>query len=255
MTPGFVRCFVIVSVVGISLVTVTPADEHSIWNGKIVQYGKMREAIGQQQDQGRVRLNYLTAHPHFYGVAALAGLQGEVTIRDGKVTTTRVASAGRLTVESESLDLEATLLVGSYVPSWTTHSVNAPVAPAEFDTHIMTLARKCGLIVSQPFPFLIEGEFSDVSLHVIHGACPLHARLHKRALPPELQPYEADLKRLTGAVVGIYAVDAVGDITHPATSTHMHLLFVDPQSGENVTGHVEQLGLLQNCVVRLPRVK
>jgi hypothetical protein len=46
--------------------SVTAADEE-IWDGTVVQYGKMHEAIGQQQHQGRVQFKQLVARPHFYG--------------------------------------------------------------------------------------------------------------------------------------------------------------------------------------------
>lgn len=62
-----------------------------LWDDRIVQYGTMHEAIGQQRHQGRVQLTKLIETPHIFGVAALARLGGEVTIVDGSVTMTRAA--------------------------------------------------------------------------------------------------------------------------------------------------------------------
>jgi hypothetical protein len=65
-----------------------------VWDGTLVQYGSMHEAIGKQEDQGRVRLSEVLARPHFFGVAALAKLAGEVTIQDSVATVTRVGHRG-----------------------------------------------------------------------------------------------------------------------------------------------------------------
>ena len=232
------------------------AAEPQQWDGTIVQYGNMHEAIGQQQHQGRVQLKQLVEQPHFYGVAALAQLQGEAAIVDGQVTVTCVDAHGQLApAEPAQLDASATLLVGAYVPSWNEHKVAQAVSPDDFDKFVADAATKAGLKASEPFVFTMAGEFSRVRLHVINGACPMHARLKKIELPKDKQPFEAELDKVQGTVVGIFAKDAVGNITHPATSTHMHLVFQDAKSGKLVTGHVEQLGLPAGAILRLPTTK
>lgn len=144
-------------------------------------------------------------------------------------------------------------LIGAYVPSWTARTVTADVAPDAFDRQIADAAAQAGVDTSAPFVFTVEGHFSDLRLHVINGACPMHARLRRMEIPKDRQPVEVEHDQVRGTVVGVFATDAVGRITHPDTSTHVHLLFKDPASGETVTGHVEQLGLLAGAVVRVPR--
>jgi alpha-acetolactate decarboxylase len=230
------------------------ADDAETWDGKLVQYGKMHDAVGRQQHQGRVQLRKLVERPHFFGVAALEGLDGEITICDGKVTLTRVDANGQLE-PSEAPDLteKATLLIGAYVPSWTEHRAAGDVDPDDLDRYIAELAAEDCIDVSKPFVFTAEGEFSNLRLHVIHGACPLHARLRKIELPKERQPYELEAEKVRGTLVGVFAKDAVGNITHPDTSTHIHLVYQDGATGTMVTGHVEQIGLIEGAVVRLPK--
>jgi alpha-acetolactate decarboxylase len=216
----------------------------------------MHEAIGQQQHQGRVPLRNLVERPHFYGVGALAQLEGEATIFDGKVAVTRVGANGQpAAAESAPLDASATLLVGAYVPAWMEHKSVQSVSPDEFDKYLANLATNSGLNASEPFVFTVEGEFSTVRVHVINGACPLHARLRKIDVPKDKQPFEAEYDKVRGRVVGVFAQDAVGSITHPATSTHMHLLFQDAKTGKTITGHVERLGFVEGAIVRLPKTK
>jgi len=219
----------------------------------IVQFGKMHEAIGQQKHEGRVRLGEFVKRPHFFAVAALAGLQGEVTIFDGAVTVTTVDQRGRMQPDQGAAgEKQATLLAGAYVDRWRQQTVPKDVAAAAFDDYIAELAAKAGRNLEEPFVFTAEGEFTDVRLHVINGACPVHARLKKIQLPPELRPFEREMAGVRGKLVGVFAKDAVGDLTHPATSTHVHLLYEDPDTGKLVTAHLEQLGMKQGSVVRLP---
>jgi len=233
----------------------TAADAET-WDGNIVQHGKMHEAIGQQQHQGRVQLSKLVERPHFYGVAALTKLQGEATILDGKVIVTRVDAEGQLEpTEAAQPDEAATLLVGAYVPSWTDYKTTNTVGPDEFDKYLVNAATKAGINTTKPFVFTVEAEFSKVRFHVINGACPLHARLKKIELPKDKRAFEAEFEKVHGTVVGIFAKDAVGNITHPATSTHMHLIYKDAKTGKQVTGHIEQLGMLAGAVLRLPGTK
>jgi alpha-acetolactate decarboxylase len=242
----------LIGIVGTFKMVATAAET---WDGKLVQFGKMHEAIGMQQHQGRVQLEKLVQRPHFYGVAALEKLEGEATIVDGKITVTRVDGQGRVKPSEAAAGDQATLLAGAYVPSWTERPVPAKVEPASLDQTIAELAKEAGINVSTPFVFVVEGEFSQLRLHIINGACPMHARLKKIELPKERQPAEVELEKVRGTLVGIFAKDAVGNITHPATSTHLHLVFKDTASGKTITGHVEQIGMLEGAVVRLPSIK
>jgi hypothetical protein len=106
--------------------------------------------------------------------------------------------------------------------------------------------------LEEPFFFTLEGEFTDVRLHVINGACPVHARMKKIDLPAQSQPFESEQQKMRGRVVGVFAENAVGSLTHPATSTHAHILFEDPNSGKTVTAHLEQVGIGKGATLRLP---
>jgi len=232
------------------------AELAALWDGKLVQYGSMHETIGQQQHEGRVSLREVAQRPRFYGVGALEGLQGEVTFLGGVPTATGVDSdSGLLPIDAAAEDLAATLLVGAYVPHWTEYTVEESVGPEGFDKYIAKMAEQAGIDTTKPFVFAIDGIFMDIRLHVINGACPLHARLNKAEIPDEKTPYELEQAEIFGAIVGVYASDAVGKLTHPDTATHNHLLFFDADSGAPVTGHLEKVGISAASVLYLPTVK
>lgn len=233
---------------------VVHAEEADMQMGSVVQFGSMHEAIGQQQHQGRVRFSDLLKRPNFYGVAALEGLRGEATVFNGQITVTAVDDQGRLSpVADAAAEMRATLLVGAYVDSWSEYPVPEDVAPKGFDAFVAKMANKAGLDLSKPFVFTVDGPVRSARLHVINGACPIHARIKQVELSKDVRPFELELPAARGTIVGVFAKDAVGKLTHPATSTHVHLLFTDPASKARVTGHVEQIGVGKGAVLRLPK--
>jgi hypothetical protein len=216
-----------------------------------VSFGGMHEAVGQRHDYGRVALAEITALPHFYGVGALEGLEGEVTITDSAPVVTGVAADGRLQVVDPA-DKKATILAGQSVEAWQAVHLDQAIPPDRFDTVITNAVAQADLDTTGPLMFLVEGELTDVRLHVLNGACPVHARMKKIDLPPSEQAYELEAKTLAGTLIGVYATDSVGKLTHPATSTHVHIIYVDPMTGKQVTAHLEQVGLAAGAVLKLP---
>lgn len=220
---------------------------------EMIQHGKMHEVIGQQQHQGRVVFADLLKRPGFCGVAAVEGLRGEATILDGKLTITTVDAEGKLKPTDNATDTKAAMLIGAYVNHWAATKLQKETSADDLDKTIQSVAESSGLDPKRAFPFVIEGEFTDVRLHVINGACPIRARMKVTAIPAEIKPFESTLKAVSGTLVGVFAKDAVGNVTHPGTMVHVHLIYTDPQSGRQVTGHVESVGLAPGVTLKLPR--
>jgi alpha-acetolactate decarboxylase len=218
---------------------------------RLVQIGAMHETIGKRQHQARVDVAEIAGRPHFYGVGALEGLKGEITILDSLAFVTRVTPEGAPQAGSPA-DAKATLIVGQSIERWTRHTMTEAVSHDRFDETIGARAVGAGVETADPFVFVIEGAFTEVRLHVINGACPIHARINKLEIPEGERPFELDVENVSGTLVGIYAADAVGRLTHPATKTHTHLIYTDPATGERVTGHVERVGLSKGATLKLP---
>jgi hypothetical protein len=226
--------------------------KHPQVSTEFVRYGGMHETVGQKQHHSRVALAEIVERPHFYGIGALAGLQGEITIQDSVATVTSVAPDGRPQTR-RGADMQATLLVGKSIEDWASRTLGDAVWHAQFDAAIAAAAAEVGLDVAIPFMFVIEGEFTDLRLHVINGACPVHARMKNLTLDHSQRPFELEAERLTGTLVGVYAADAVGKLTHPATSTHVHVVYVDHETEQRITGHLERVGLAAGAVLKLPK--
>lgn len=222
---------------------------------EIETYGSMHETIGQQQHQGRVKLVDVTRKPHFYAVGALEQLRGEISIFDGEPIVTSVGQDGKLqSRDADAERLQATLLVGGSVAEWKEVRLNEDVAGDDFDQFICNEAEKLGVDTRRPFLFLMSGEFRKVHLHVINGACPVHARLRNKSIAETQKPFEEKMEQVSGKLIGVFARNAVGKLTHPATSVHAHLVF-EGQGGWLLTGHLEQVSVGRGTTLLFPMTR
>lgn len=212
---------------------------------KIEQYGSMHEAIGRQQHHARVNIEQLTQKKGFTAVGALEELNGEVTILDGEAIVTGVNNQGE--PSSIPKDLKATLLVGAKVNFWKEVEIPNEMSRKEFETWL------AGQTLTSPSMFKLQGKIKNIRLHVLNGACPVHARMNKLKLSPEKTPYEGNFKELSATLVGVYAKDAVGKLTHPDTNIHTHIVYKSKR-GEDLTGHLEDFSLGKNTKIFLPHL-
>ncbi|TGN99843.1 hypothetical protein PN36_33010 [Candidatus Thiomargarita nelsonii] len=216
----------------------------------LIQIGEMHKVIGKKQHHGRVELAEIVNKPHFYGVGALEAIRGEITVLNSVAIITGVTQDGR--PQPMDSDAKATMIVGQSVSEWMDITMTEEVSHEQFDRTLKAMATSKGIDVSKPFIFVIEGEFNDVRLHVINGVCPIRARMMKLDTHKGNKPFELEVKTVNGTLVGVYAADSVGKLTHPATSTHTHLIYMDGKTGERVTGHIEQVGLAKEAILKLP---
>jgi len=219
---------------------------------EIVQFGKMREALAEGKSQARVTLSELTQKPHFYGVGAMEGLSGEVAVIDGEIIATQAKSPQEFSDKADTKSTKATYFVGDYVPKWQTIKTNKAMTMKEIETFIADTAAQKGIPTQEPFMFKIEGKAETADTHVIRGACPMHARMKKIELPESQKPFEAKLKAENVVIVGVFAKDRVGDLTHPATDIHAHIIFTDSAKRKR-NGHAEDFVLAKGSLVSIPQ--
>jgi acetolactate decarboxylase len=212
--------------------------------GTVRAWGSLREALRDGDTRARVKLSALDGQ-HLFAVGAVKDLDGEITIVDGVCHASHVRD-GRIRTERSS-QVEATILFAARVPRWKTIAVTEDVAPAGFDAFIARHARNLGIDIAEPFPFLVEGELTQVDVHVLAGECPIRARMlgSEMKSPPLRKTYE----RVRGLLVGIHASHGTGTITHHGSATHVHAVLAD---GEGLTGHCDAVGIAAGAVLRLP---
>lgn len=220
----------------------------------VQQHGLMHDVLsrGSAEARPQIALNDVLKRPGALAVGALPGLEGEITIVDGRAWVARPEKMGLHIEGPLSTSTEkAALLTVAYVDGWREIRTDQALAGDALEQYVREQARRQGLDPSQPFPFVIKGEATDLQLHVIHGACPMKPGA---PLTAEQQPWRYAAGRPTPVtIVGFYARDSVGKLTHPGTSIHAHaLLRVDNQM---VTGHMERLAVASGSTLKLPVVR
>lgn len=222
-------------------------ERMAAWPGELEQWGTLREALRDGQVQGRVRIGD-AARAGLYGVGALEGLRGEVTIFDGEIWISEGSAEKAVTTRAMVSDEQATVLFAAEVAEWQKFPVEVDVDPSVFDAFLAEQAQLAGIDSAQPFPFVIEGGFEHLKLHVVAGQCPIRARM--MAEDPKFPPFEMHAEEIAGRLVGIYSPGSGGVVCHVGSDTHVHALL----EGQNaLTGHVESVGLAAGAVLRLPR--
>lgn len=210
----------------------------------------MREVLREGKVHRRIALADAVSQPHAYGVGALEQLGGEITILDGEVWIGRV-EGGELHVSGPKPPpppgAGAALLVLTHVDKWTQATLPA-AADSSMESAVERLARQQGVDTARPFPFVIEGKLTELTMHVVNGACPMSGGSSE--VGPQA-PWRFTLKRPEqGRIIGFFAPGSEGQITHHGTSVHAHALL--EVGGRRLTGHVESMALATGAIVRVP---
>jgi alpha-acetolactate decarboxylase len=224
-----------------------PSDSPG-WDGKVQQWGTLREVMHGEIMDGQVRLSDVTGKSHVFGIGAPDKLQGEILIADSVAWVAKVQDGNRIVTQRSSPEDSAVLLAISQVPRWTGVTVDQDVSVEEFDDFIQKTINQTGLDKLETIPFVIEGQFSSLNLHVLNGQCPFaEVGVKLEGAGP---PHRTMLNDVQGLLVGFYAENGAGRITHHSTRTHVHALV---GTGDNrVAGHVDTVALKAGTVIRVP---
>jgi len=214
-----------------------PAPELKVW-------GSLRELMHEGRTESRVAIASVIATPHVYAVGAVAGMRGEITVVD---STAWLAlgdrAAGRAAVGAA--DEGAALLVASSVASWSRAPIGEDIPFADLDQRIESLARAAGIDVDQAFPFLIEGELTDVQWHVLKGPPSSPATPHDHAD----NAVRGEQATMTGTLVGFFSRHHQGVFTHMGRNVHAHV--VSPTAA--IAAHADQVSVRASSILALPR--
>ena len=205
----------------------------------IQTWGTMREVLREGKSEERITLTKLPSE-HTIAIGALAGLAGEITVLNGVVHVATFDN-GELNSGPSQNGARATLLVMAEVPAWREQDLPALADFSSVEQAVRTAALKAGIDVTQPFPFVVEGLAADLSLHVIAGACPI-------ATPDGSSPGRFSDQERTVTLVGFYAENQEGRMTHHNRSSHVHVIV----EGADISGHLEEVSFAAGARLRLP---
>ena len=91
------------------------------------------------------------------------------------------------------------------------------------------------------FTFRIEGRAKRLELHVLDHSCPI-------AAPEGPEPWRYSGEDVPVQLIGFYAENSGGQLTHHGQTTHIHALL--PETG--LSGHVDAVALADGARLFLP---
>ena len=207
------------------------------------QYGGMRDALRMGNTQSRVTFKEISSKPHAFAVGALTELEGEITILDGKilVATTPDGAIASSTLGSD--EQSATFLTVAYVDNWTRDSIPPDM---DFETAVETVAKRNGVNVDEPFPFYVSAHTNSFDLHVINGFCPVASP----DLPNKDQPWRLHGAETDMLIVGFFAKEQEGVMTHHGSNIHMHGIVTSGK--EPISGHLDKVDIAAGSSIFVP---
>ena len=211
-------------------------------------YGNFKKMVHTSDTSGKVDLASVPRSAGTYGVGALADLTGEILIWDGEVLATSGESVSGAT-QPPGIGDQAALLVTVQVKGWNETLVIHDLTQQEFEQFVINTAHSKGIDINKPFPFIVLGEVTDYTWHVVtgkakrHGGGAQHGQGH------------ATNRTFTGAktrgkLVGFYsAEDQEGVISHPGERFHVH--YAD--NNLKTSGHLDNFGIVKGAKLLLPK--
>lgn len=189
-------------------------------------YGKLHEIMMGQQLQGRIALANLKVNDRLYGIGAVEGLDGEITISAGRLYMTQIRDGKMVT--SEAYEGQAALLGIDYVKDW-----QQPILISA--ANMEELSKKIGQsnYSDNVSVFTLAGIFDEVTYHVINGpgASSADHEAYKAAGITKTD------KNVSGIIIGFYSTELGGELMHRGSNVHMHFI----PSNERITGHVDAI--------------
>jgi len=218
----------------------TPTEEPLL---TLEGWGTMREVLREGHTFRRVNLQAV-ARENTWGIGSLEGLGGEVTVLNGDVSLAVIEDGALLQRPLDPQD-RATLLVLATVNQWRERELPEVRSLGDLEVVLEKAVREAGFDPDEmPVPIRIEGDFENLTLHVLDHSCPI---ANPNGPPPLLWKGE----HTTGRIVGIFAHGQQGLLTHHGQTMHLHGV-AQTADGLQVSGHVDELTLGSGVRLYLP---
>lgn len=215
-------------------------------NVYIQNYGHYKKMMHMKKTKGVIKLQKAIPTVNSYAVGAIQQGIGEITVIDGKVWLDYGKDGIGNSLNTIPSDEQAVLLATSQVKKWQNVKIKKALPKEELFKAILEKAKEYGLNVNAPFPFLLEGSFNTLIIHVINGQDP-EFKGHGGSAKLFRQIKE-ERKNQKATVVGFYSASNQGVYTHPGESWHLHAVI----RNENIGAHVDGVSTNENIILKLP---
>jgi acetolactate decarboxylase len=211
-------------------------------------YGNFKKMIQDNEAGGVVELDRALSCPHIYALGVVKNAEGEITVLDGDAWVNYGKDGINKTTGQIRKGEKAALLLTACVEKWQTIVIPADMPENELHAFVVEQARKSGLNVKAPFPFLIEGKIKKVVWEVLDGFDTDMARRSNQMFLRKLVGYRDEAPAV---LLGFYPAEMQNEFNYPGELWHIHLLFKD----DNNMGHVNAFSVVKGSRLGLPASK
>lgn len=213
---------------------------------EVVSYGSYREMIQQRKTDGVVELQAAIPATNSYAVGAVEHGTGEITVLDGNLYLDYGEDGLGKSVHTIPQGEQAVLLAVSQVEKWQSFTIESALDQEDLFVEILGLAMDAEFDIDKPFPFLLEGNFSKLQIHVINKHNPAFTGHGGKVKFYHQHREQRNNQQAT--IIGFYSALGQGVYTHPGESWHLHAVIKD----ENVGAHVDGISNNANITLKLP---
>lgn len=195
----------------------------------VTHYGAMRDIMHKGDISTKVKIDTLD-QVNLYGLGAVAQMQGEITVINGRTFVSKVDDS--LAIQGSSENVKAALFVLSQIDQWDTLKVEGG---DDLELLIASTLKERSTVI--PTPFMVIGEPQMVSYHIINLDPNSKDKSDHKA-----GAFTDTIKNRALTLLGFYADDAQGIYTHHDSGMHVHFM----EESSFLTGHVDDVVLGNN---------
>jgi hypothetical protein len=141
------------------------------------------------------------------------------------------------------------LLVAAQIKGWNETRVIHDLTQQEFEQFVINTAHSKGIDINKPFPFIVLGEVTDYTWHVVTGKAKRHGGSAQHGQGHATNRTFSGAKT-RGKLFGFYsAEEQQGVITHPGERFHVHYADNDLKT----SGHLDNFGIAKGAKLLLPK--
>ncbi len=232
------------------------APLHTTKAGLVEYAGAQKTIFETGKAEQTVSIATMTACPGASGVGAVAGLDGEITVYQGRPYITKIRGDNFKVLEGQ--DQGAVFAVWTCQSKWREETIPSDVKGyVELQDYVKARAAAAGIDIGKPFAFQLSGTPAELKWHVnldLSEGRPITSEIYAKSKANFV------LKNQAVDIVGFYSENhpgvfisalapAIKKDSQQKNAIHIHLVTKDGSAA----GHIDNLTLAPGMTLRLPQ--
>lgn len=213
----------------ISIVLLTSCFDKKPYDVKTA--GKAMDVMKGTSLENNISLDTILK-PGMYGLGPYDNLQGEITLYNGIPFVSTVEN-GKVKMRIDS-NAKAPFFVYSHLNYRKVKETVRWKRVEDIEHSVRRIKQYYNIPEDDAFPFIIEGEFAKIKLHIIMRDTDEASHSHEAHQKAKVS---FEYKNIEGKLIGFYSKHHQGVFTHKDSRIHVHFLAADG----SVTGHLDDI--------------